>query len=66
MTKKQTRARVIKVYTEYINDPEKQIKEYKKLLKQAQESADLYVSQLLCSCICYSCDVRPTIRVCVT
>ena len=42
MTKKQTRARVIKVYTEYINDPEKQIKEYKKLLKQAQESADLY------------------------
>ena len=42
MTKKQTRARVIKVYTEYINDPEKQIKEYKKLLKQAQEAADLY------------------------
>ena len=42
MTKKQTRARVIKVYTEYINEPEKQIKEYKKLLKQAQEAADLY------------------------
>ncbi len=42
MTKKQIRTLVIKVYTEYINDPKKQIREYKKLLKQAQESADLY------------------------
>ncbi len=42
MTKKKTRELVIKVYTDYINDPLKQIREYKKLLKQAQESADLY------------------------
>ena len=42
MTKKQIRTLVIKVYTEYINDPKKQIREYKKLLKQARESADLY------------------------
>ncbi|MCR5323664.1 MAG: hypothetical protein K6E85_10395 [Lachnospiraceae bacterium] len=41
MTKAETRASVVKIYTENINDPEKQIKEYKKQLKKAQEADSL-------------------------
>lgn len=41
MAKDKKRLAVMKIYTDNINDPAKQIKEYKKLLKKAQESADI-------------------------
>ena len=41
MAKDKKRLAVMKIYTDNINDPAKQIKEYKKLLKNAQESSDI-------------------------